>query len=221
MAAKKPPTIPLPKGWTKHVRTAMLHVISLAQYATAYTRSWAADSTNARLRIKAENDRSQQDILLLREEMRIKDACPRPASFLHHSFPLNPQARRCAVGVAPENAGRACSFSDNRLKESCCRHHDCVSSTYDQPHPWTSTQLASTGRRVDGDASCRSRLSSRTVVPVFLQRVFEVWHMVNYGANWRVAQSWACGWQGSESRRLHSESCLQANRGVDAHCTTE
>lgn len=47
MAAKKPPTIPLPKSWTKHVRTPMLHVISLAQYATAYTRSWAADSTIA------------------------------------------------------------------------------------------------------------------------------------------------------------------------------
>ena len=51
MAAKKPPSIPLPKSWTKHVRTAMLHVISRAQYATAYTRSWAADSTNARVRI--------------------------------------------------------------------------------------------------------------------------------------------------------------------------
>ena len=55
MAAKKAPSIPLPKSWTKHVRTAMLHVISLAQYATAYTRSWAADSTNARVRIKAES----------------------------------------------------------------------------------------------------------------------------------------------------------------------
>ena len=38
MAAKKQPTIPLPKSWAKHVRSAMLHVISLAQYATAYTR---------------------------------------------------------------------------------------------------------------------------------------------------------------------------------------
>ena len=74
MAAKKPPTIPLPKSWTKHVRTAMLHVISLAQYAAAYTRSWAADSTNGRIRIKAENDRAQQEVVLLREEMRIKDA---------------------------------------------------------------------------------------------------------------------------------------------------
>ena len=50
MAAKKPPAIPLPKSWTKHVRTAMLHVISLARYAADYTRSWAADSTNGRSR---------------------------------------------------------------------------------------------------------------------------------------------------------------------------
>ena len=80
MAAKKPPAIPLPKAWTEHVRTAMLHVISLAQYATAYTRSWAADSTNARLRIKAEYDRAQQEILLFREEIHTKDARPSPAS---------------------------------------------------------------------------------------------------------------------------------------------
>ena len=71
MAARKPPTIPLPKSWPKHVRTAILHVISLAQHATAYTRSWAADSTNARIRIKAEYDRAQQEIVLLREETRI------------------------------------------------------------------------------------------------------------------------------------------------------
>jgi hypothetical protein len=48
-------------------------VISLAQHATAYTRSRAADSTNERIRIKAENDRAQQEILHLREEMRSKD----------------------------------------------------------------------------------------------------------------------------------------------------
>ena len=63
-AKKKPPAIPLPKAWTEHVRTAMLHVISLAQYATAYTRSWAADSTNGRILIKAEYERSQQEIVL-------------------------------------------------------------------------------------------------------------------------------------------------------------
>ena len=63
MAAKKPPTIPLPKSWTGHVRTAILHVISLAQYATAYTRSWAADSTNGRIRITVSITRFFQSIV--------------------------------------------------------------------------------------------------------------------------------------------------------------
>ncbi len=71
----------------------MLHVVSLAQYATAYTRSWAADSTNGRLRVKSENDRSQQEVVLLREEMRIKDA--RMALINPHRrpyYPLSPSS---------------------------------------------------------------------------------------------------------------------------------
>ena len=52
----------------------MLHTISLAQYGLAYTRGWAADSTNQRVRLKAKLERAQQQIVLLEEEMRIKDA---------------------------------------------------------------------------------------------------------------------------------------------------
>jgi len=95
MAAKKAPSIPLPKSWSKHVRTAILHAISLAQYATAYNRSWAADSTNARIRIKAEKGRAQQDILLLREEMRIKDA--RMVQISPHRRPYYPPTERMAI----------------------------------------------------------------------------------------------------------------------------
>ena len=39
-----PPRIPLPSGWSLHARSAMLHVISLAQFALAYTRGWAVNS---------------------------------------------------------------------------------------------------------------------------------------------------------------------------------
>ncbi|HUT91465.1 MAG TPA: hypothetical protein VMY37_18345 [Thermoguttaceae bacterium] len=95
MAAKQTPTIALPRSRTKHVRTAMLHAVSLAQYATAYTRSWAADSTNGRIRIKAENDRSQQQIVLLREEMRIKDA--RMALINPHRRPHYPPTERTSI----------------------------------------------------------------------------------------------------------------------------
>ena len=48
----------LPDGWCDRVRSAMLGVISLAQYAMAATRSWAVNSPIARLRLKAENDQS-------------------------------------------------------------------------------------------------------------------------------------------------------------------
>ncbi len=52
----------------------MLHVVALARYATAYTRGWASRSLNGRVRLKAENESLQQEVALLREEIRIKDA---------------------------------------------------------------------------------------------------------------------------------------------------
>ncbi len=54
MAAKIPPRIALPRGWQTHVRSAILPVISLAWYATASTRSWAANGMNSRIRLQAE-----------------------------------------------------------------------------------------------------------------------------------------------------------------------
>jgi len=58
MASKsKPPEIPLPKSWSKHVKSAIPHILALAQYALTYSRSWAADSTDQRVRLKADNDR--------------------------------------------------------------------------------------------------------------------------------------------------------------------
>ena len=70
----KQPQIPLPKSWGTHVKTAILHVVALAQYALTYSRSWAADSTNQRVRLKAENDHLEQELALRQEELRIKDA---------------------------------------------------------------------------------------------------------------------------------------------------
>jgi len=47
MGTKNPPRIPLPKSWGKYVRIALLHVVALARYATAYTRGWATNSLDA------------------------------------------------------------------------------------------------------------------------------------------------------------------------------
>ncbi len=69
-----PLRMPLPRGWCHRVKSAMLHVISLAQYAMAYTRSWAANCQIARIRLKAENDQLRQHVELLSKELRIKDA---------------------------------------------------------------------------------------------------------------------------------------------------
>ena len=95
MGTQKPSKIPLPKVWKRQVRSAMLHVISLAQYATVYTRSWAVDSMNGRVRLKAENDRLIEEVARLREEMRIKDA--RPASIVPQRRPHYSPVERLAI----------------------------------------------------------------------------------------------------------------------------
>ena len=66
--------IPLPSGWPQSVKSAVLHVISLAHYAIVAARGWTANSINTRVRLATENDRLRQEIGLLREEIRIKDA---------------------------------------------------------------------------------------------------------------------------------------------------
>jgi len=60
----KQPQMPLPKSWGTHANSAILHVVALAQYALTYSRSWAADSTNQRVRLKAENEQLEQELAL-------------------------------------------------------------------------------------------------------------------------------------------------------------
>jgi len=64
----------LPKSWPNRLRSAVIHVISLAHFSVTFARSVAANSINARIRLKAENSRLRQEIALINEEMRIKDA---------------------------------------------------------------------------------------------------------------------------------------------------
>jgi transposase InsO family protein len=95
MARSTPPlALPLPKGWPKHVRSAVIHTISMAQVALTATRSWAANNWNARIRLKAENDRLRQEVSLLQEEIRIKDDRMRriPAHRRPHYAPVERMA---------------------------------------------------------------------------------------------------------------------------------
>jgi hypothetical protein len=46
----------LPRSWTSEVKSAILHVVSLAQFTMAHTRGWAANSPNSRIRLKADSE---------------------------------------------------------------------------------------------------------------------------------------------------------------------
>ncbi len=59
-------TIPLPKGRPHRGRSAVIQVISLAHFCLTTTRSWAAHSWNARIRLKQDKDRLRQDVALFR-----------------------------------------------------------------------------------------------------------------------------------------------------------
>ena len=131
--------IPLRIGWKKHMRSAVLHVISLAQYTTIHTWGWTAGSSNKRVRLKAELDRANQEIALLREELRIKDPCV--VRIDSHRRPHCPPPDRMAILQlrAARSWASKCTSDANGFKPSsspcpstpdgelCCR----VSST-----PW-------------------------------------------------------------------------------------
>ena len=68
------PDVPLPSGWASNAKSAVLHVISLAQYAMVTVRGWAANSLNARVRLTADNNQLKQENQWLCEELRIKNA---------------------------------------------------------------------------------------------------------------------------------------------------
>ena len=74
MSDQSLPDLPVPSGWPKNVKSAVLHVVSLAQYAIVATRGWAADALNPRARQAAAMDRLTNEVALLQKELRIKDA---------------------------------------------------------------------------------------------------------------------------------------------------
>jgi hypothetical protein len=59
-------SLPLPRGWPRRVRSAVVQVISLARTSLALTQGWASESLNPELRQRAEEDRLQHEIQLLR-----------------------------------------------------------------------------------------------------------------------------------------------------------
>jgi len=89
------PDIPVPSIWAKNVKSAVLHVISLAHYAIVAARDWAANSLNARARLSGDNGELKQEVQLLCEELRTKDA--RIAKIDPRRRPHYPATERMAI----------------------------------------------------------------------------------------------------------------------------
>ena len=83
------------RSFKKHVRSAVLHIISLAPYVAVYTHGWAADSMNGGVRLKAQNERLLQRLALRDEETRIKD--PQVARIAPHRRVHCPPTKRMAI----------------------------------------------------------------------------------------------------------------------------
>ncbi len=67
-------TIPLPSGWTKRIKSALIQSVSLAATALTLAHGRAPSNRSPRKRMAAELDRANTEIALLKEELDIKDA---------------------------------------------------------------------------------------------------------------------------------------------------
>jgi hypothetical protein len=65
------PTLALPKGWPKRVKSALICAIALARTALIEARATFVESKTGD---SIDTDRLTQEVALLREELRIKDA---------------------------------------------------------------------------------------------------------------------------------------------------
>ena len=86
---------PLPKNWPLSVKTAVLHVISLAHVAIVHTRGLLVNSAYARTRLAGDLRGSLDEISILEEELRIKDA--RMATIDAHRRPHYRPIERLAI----------------------------------------------------------------------------------------------------------------------------
>ena len=99
----------LPKGWPGRVRSSTIQAISLAHFSLTFARGVAVNSINERMRLQAEVDRFRQEVALLGEELRIKDA--RMLRIPAQRRPHYPPTERLAI--LELRAARAWSTAEN------------------------------------------------------------------------------------------------------------
>ncbi len=89
------PILRLPRQWNTRVRSAVLHVVSLAHLALTAARAQAIERHRARTHHFSKLDRLRQELNLLREEMRLKD--DRMARIPGHRRPYYQPTERLAI----------------------------------------------------------------------------------------------------------------------------
>ena len=128
--------LPLPESWPESVNTAVLHVISLAHMAIVHGRRLVVNSPSARTRLAGDLQGLLDEISLLNEELRIKDArmamidphCASPAT-------LDPCFWLCGFG---EHEILRCQFSSTtengqkKNEDQLYRAHNSLPNTL--PH---------------------------------------------------------------------------------------
>ena len=86
----------LPKSWPRTVKSAILHVISLAQFGLASTPAVGRPTASiGRIRFKAQRDQANDEAALLREQLRIVNA--RMARIPPQQRPHYPPTERLAI----------------------------------------------------------------------------------------------------------------------------
>lgn len=82
--------LPIPRQWTKHIKSAFIHTISLASVTFASTCALASKRKSTLSRLKAELAQAYQEIARLRDEIQIKDErFHRISAFVTHTTPLS------------------------------------------------------------------------------------------------------------------------------------
>lgn len=133
MVPSRASTLPLPHGWPRRARSAVVHAISLATASLTSARGWASESWNPRVRLNEENLGLRGEIALLREELRVKDA--RMARIPAQRRPHYPPAERLAIlelraargrrlhlsALVPASSDPAALWRDREVRQP--RHH--------------------------------------------------------------------------------------------------
>jgi putative transposase len=86
--------VPLPRSWNRRTKAAILQILALGHYAFNAMVARAANERSRRTRFRAEIDRLNHELALLREELRIKNARMErvPAHRRPHYTPLERMA---------------------------------------------------------------------------------------------------------------------------------